>query len=104
MSQVIHENDITNKDLFNMMKNVLSTNETIEKQNVEIKIELCNMKQELSSQIEELKEENTYLKEEVEKLKAGVLISGRKQKKYNLFFYIQFERRGKPASRHTEYY
>ncbi|KAG5876402.1 hypothetical protein JTB14_024285 [Gonioctena quinquepunctata] len=73
MSQVIDENNITNKDLFNMMENVLGTNETIKKQNDEIEIELPNIKQELISQIEELKEENTYLKEEVEKLKARVL-------------------------------
>ncbi|KAG5886845.1 hypothetical protein JTB14_035862 [Gonioctena quinquepunctata] len=72
MSLVIDENNITNKDLFNMMRNVLSTNETIKKQIDEMKIELRNIKQELSSQIEEPKEENTFLKGEVEKLKAWV--------------------------------
>ncbi|KAG5884994.1 hypothetical protein JTB14_031231 [Gonioctena quinquepunctata] len=79
MSQVIDENNITNKD-------VLRTNKTIKKQNDEIKIEPRNIK-ELSSQIEELKEENTHLKEEVEKLKARVFTSEWKQKKYNLIFY-----------------
>ncbi|KAG5888261.1 hypothetical protein JTB14_009060 [Gonioctena quinquepunctata] len=97
MSQVIDENTITKKDLFNMIKNVLSTIETIKKRNDEIKIELRN------SQIEELKEENTYLKEEVEKLKARVLTSGRKQKKHSLIFYGLKEEE-KPASRHTKYY
>ncbi|KAG5876034.1 hypothetical protein JTB14_002975 [Gonioctena quinquepunctata] len=59
----------------------------MKKQNGEIKIELRNIKQELSSKIEELKEENTYPKGEVEKLKARVLTSKSKQKKYNLIFY-----------------
>ncbi|CAH1162783.1 unnamed protein product [Phaedon cochleariae] len=80
-------NDISNKVLFDMLNNVITTNETIKKQNDEIKTEILNIKQELGTKIEELKEENSNLKKKVNSLKEKILACERKQKKYNLIFY-----------------
>ncbi|KAG5874583.1 hypothetical protein JTB14_014628 [Gonioctena quinquepunctata] len=81
------EREISNKDLFNLIKTVISSNNEIKKQNHEIKSEIHNIRKELDGEIEALQKENIELKKSVEILKERVLINERKQKKYNLIVY-----------------
>ncbi|KAG5873887.1 hypothetical protein JTB14_011367 [Gonioctena quinquepunctata] len=81
------EREISNKDLFNLIKTVISSNNEIKKQNDEIKSEIHNIRKELDGEIEALQKENIELKKSVEILKERVLINERKQKKYNLIVY-----------------
>ncbi|KAG5867974.1 hypothetical protein JTB14_017566 [Gonioctena quinquepunctata] len=81
------EREISNKDLFNLIKTVISSNNEIKKQNDEIKSEIHNIRKELDGEIEALQKENIELKKSVEMLKERVLINERKLKKYNLIVY-----------------
>ncbi|CAG9820016.1 unnamed protein product [Phaedon cochleariae] len=81
------EKDISNKDLFNLIKTVISSNNEIKKQNDEIKNEIHNIRADLNDEIEELKKENVVLKESVKVLEERLLVNERKHKKFNLIIY-----------------
>ncbi|CAH1111641.1 unnamed protein product [Psylliodes chrysocephalus] len=80
-------NDVTNKDLYKLIQSVLDVNETIKKQNNELKEEISDLKKTLNQEIVDIKNTNIKLQDEVNTLQSHVLNLKRKIKKYNIIVY-----------------
>lgn len=81
------ESDISNKDLYILLQNVMKKNEEIHNQNIEIKNAINTIKEEYEHNIAAIKSECNNLREENIQLKKRVLNLERKTKKYNIVIY-----------------
>ena len=83
--------EVTNKDLFDAIQNLVKKTEDIQKQNdslkEELKQEIKSIKSELTLEIERIKEENDKLKKENLDLERRLSQTEKKLKKYNLVLY-----------------
>lgn len=89
------EHEISNKDIYELLKTVMEKNSELQKQSEnikeEIKQEIRNTNIQLINEVKDLKRENKELKEEYQQLKNRLLANERKSKKYNLIIYGKAE-------------
>lgn len=87
----MEEHEITNKNIYDLLQNVLKKTDKIEttsdRNTDDLKQEIRNLKTEIKQELEGLRRENEEIKRENQNLKTRILTTERKLKKYNLVLY-----------------
>lgn len=78
---------ISNKDIYQLLQDVVRKNEEIHNQNIGIKKALDTLKEEFERKLEDIKSKNIALQKENQELKERLLNAERKIKKYNVVIY-----------------